>query len=98
MVARQSDTPQVASLEPDESLYDLFDLSTGSVETASECGSSDPAAEILMVDGPNSPLASPVVVEQVTAATLHEATKSTSPSHSTLCKERNFAEIGRAHV
>ena len=41
-VARQSATTQVAAIEPDESLYGLFDLSTGSVETASECGSSDP--------------------------------------------------------
>ena len=31
------------------------------------------------------------MVEQVTEATPLEATKSTSPSHSTLCKERNFA-------
>ena len=54
-VARQSATTQVAAIEPDEPLYGLFDLSTGSVETASECGSSDPAAEILMVDGPRSP-------------------------------------------
>ena len=54
-VARQSATTQVAAIEPDESLYGLFDLSTGSVETASECDSSDPAAEILMVDGPRSP-------------------------------------------
>ena len=29
--------------------------STGSVETASECDSSDPAAEVLMVNGPRSP-------------------------------------------
>ena len=29
--------------------------STSSVETASECGSSDPAAEVLMVNGPRSP-------------------------------------------
>ena len=43
-VARQSATPQVAAIEPDESLYGLFDLSTGSAETASECDSSDPAA------------------------------------------------------
>ena len=34
-VARQSATAQVAAIEPDESLYGLFDLSTGSVETAS---------------------------------------------------------------
>ena len=54
-VARQSATPQVAAIEPDESLYGLFDLSTGSVETASECDSSDPAAEVLMVNGPRSP-------------------------------------------
>ena len=54
-MARQSATTQVAAIEPDESLYGLFDLSTGSVETASECDSSDPAAEILMVDGPRSP-------------------------------------------
>src|SRR3954471_10462839 len=54
-LACQSATPQVAAIEPDESLYGLFDLSTGSVETASECDSSDPAAEMLMVDGPRSP-------------------------------------------
>ena len=54
-VARQTATTQVAAIEPDESLYGLFDLSTGSVETVSECDSSDPAAEILMVDGPRSP-------------------------------------------
>ena len=54
-VARQSATTQVAAIEPDESLYGLFDLSTGSIETASECDSSDPAAEVLMVNGPRSP-------------------------------------------
>src|SRR3954466_6074180 len=54
-LARQSAIPQVAAIEPDESLYGLFDLSTGFVETASECDSSDPAAEVLMVDGPRSP-------------------------------------------
>ena len=43
------------NIEPDETLHDLFDLSTGSAETASECDSSDPAAEVLMVDGPCSP-------------------------------------------
>ena len=55
VVARQSATPQVMAIEPDESLYGLFDLSTGSTETAYECDSSDPAAEVLMVDGPRSP-------------------------------------------
>ena len=54
-VARQSATTQVAAIEPDESLYGLFDLSTGSAETASECDSSDPAVEVLMVDGPRGP-------------------------------------------
>ena len=54
-VARQSATPQVAAIEPDETLYGLFDLSTSSVETASECDSSNPAAEVLMVDGPCGP-------------------------------------------
>ena len=54
-VARQTATTQVAAIEPDESLYGLFDLSTGFVETASECDSSDPTAEVLMVDGPRSP-------------------------------------------
>ena len=53
--ARQSATPQVAAIEPDETLYGLFDLSTGSVETTSECDSSDPAAEVLMVDTLCSP-------------------------------------------
>ena len=54
-MARQSATAQVAAIEPEESLYGLFDLSTRSVETASECDSSDPTAEVLMVDGPHSP-------------------------------------------
>ena len=54
-MARQSATPQVATIELDESLYGLFDPSTGSTETASECDSSDPAAEVLMVNGPRSP-------------------------------------------
>ena len=54
-VARQSATPQVAAIEPDETLYGRFDLSTSSVETASECDSSDSAAEVLMVNGPRSP-------------------------------------------
>ena len=54
-VARQSATPQVAAIEPDKSLYGMFDLSTGSAETASECNSSDPAVEVLMVNGPRSP-------------------------------------------
>ena len=44
-----------AVIEPDESLYGLFDLSTSSVETASECDRSDPAAEVLMVNGPRGP-------------------------------------------
>ena len=52
MVAWRSSTHQVAAIEPDETLHGLFDLSTGSAETASECDSSDPAAEVLMVNGP----------------------------------------------
>lgn len=54
-MARQSAAPQVAAIEPVESLYGLFDLSTGSMETASECDSSDPAAEVLAVDGTHGP-------------------------------------------
>ena len=54
-MARQSAIPQVAAIEPDESLYGMFDLSTGSTETASECDSSDPAVEVLMVNGPHGP-------------------------------------------
>ena len=54
-MARQSATSQVAAIEPDKTLYGLFDLYTGSVETASECDSSDPATEVLMVNGPHSP-------------------------------------------
>ena len=54
-MARQLTTAQVAAIEPDESLYGLFDLSTGSIETLSECDSGDPAAEVLMVDTPCSP-------------------------------------------
>ena len=55
VVARRSATHQVAAIESDETLHGLFDLSTSSAETASECDSSDPAAEVLMVDGPHSP-------------------------------------------
>ena len=55
VVARQSTIHQVAAIEPDETLHGMFDLSTGSVEMSSECDSSDPAAEVLMVDGPCSP-------------------------------------------
>ena len=54
-VARQSTTHQVAAIEPDETLHGLFDLSTGSAETASECDSSDPLAEVLAVEGTRSP-------------------------------------------
>ena len=54
-MARQSTIAQVAAIEPDESLYGLFDMSTGSAETASECDNSDPVAEVLMVNGPRSP-------------------------------------------
>ena len=54
-VARQSATSQVAAIVPDKTLYGLFDLSSSSVVTASECDSSDPAAEVLMVNGPRSP-------------------------------------------
>ena len=54
-VARHSATHQVAAIEPDETLHGLFDLSTGSVETASECDSSVPAAEVMMADRPCSP-------------------------------------------
>ena len=54
-VSRRSATHQVTAIVPDETLHGLFDLSTGSAETASECDSRDPAAEVLMVDGPHSP-------------------------------------------
>ena len=54
-MARQSATTQVVAIEPDESLYGLFDLSTGSAETVSKCDNSDPAAEVLMVNGPHGP-------------------------------------------
>lgn len=54
-VACQLDTPQVATIEREESIYGLFDMSTGSVETLSECDNSDPAAEVPMVDTPRSP-------------------------------------------
>ena len=33
----------------------MFDLSTGSVETTSECDSSDPAVEVLMVEASRNP-------------------------------------------
>ena len=66
-VARQSATPQVTAIEPNKSLYGLFDLSTGSAETPFECGSSDPVAEVLMVDKPCRSLGS-VAVARAAAA------------------------------
>ena len=54
-VARQSSTPQVATIEPDVSLYGPFNLSTGSADTLSECGSSDPVVKVLMVNTHRSP-------------------------------------------
>jgi len=90
-VARQSATPQVAAIEPDESLYGLFDLSTGSAETASECDSSDPAAEVLVIDGPHSPPGSPALTEARMGATRRVLTRSISPSLSRHCSGRNFA-------
>ena len=54
-MVRQSTTPQVAAIELDESIYGPFDLSTGSADTLSERGSSDPATEVLMVDSRRSP-------------------------------------------
>src|SRR3954471_18952048 len=88
-VARQSATPQVAAIEPDESLYGLFDLSTGSVETASECDSSDPAAEVLAIDGPRSPPDSPTPKRLPQGGFRCGATKSTGPSPSPQCRGRN---------
>ena len=90
-VACQSAIPQVAAIEPDESLYGLFDLSTGSVETASECDISDPAVEVLMVNGPRSPPGFPTPTEGTAEATQLGSTRSINPSHSLRCKEKIFA-------
>src|SRR4051812_38860919 len=79
-VARQSATPQVAAIEPDESLYGLFDLPTGSAETASECDSSDPAAEVLAIDGTRSPPGFPRTDGGAGGATRRIPMKSISPS------------------
>jgi hypothetical protein len=54
-VACQSTTPQVAVIEPDESLYGLFDLPAGHSDSLFECKSNDPAAEVLMVDSHRNP-------------------------------------------
>ena len=54
-VARQTATPQIAAIEPDGYLYGSADQSTGLEDSVSKCGSSDPAAEILMVDSRRSP-------------------------------------------
>ena len=51
-MARQSATPKSQQSSPTKL---SMACSTGSVETASECDSSDPAAEVLMVNGPRSP-------------------------------------------
>ena len=89
-MARQSATPQVAALEPDESLYGLFDMSTGSVETASECGSNDSAADVLMAMDHAVLLAS-IVKTEVTGMAIHHAfTRSTAPSLSPRSREKNF--------
>ena len=41
--------------EPDESLYDLFNLLTRHSDSLSKCESNDPATEVLMVDSQCSP-------------------------------------------
>ena len=88
--ARQSATPQVAAIEPDETLYGLFDLLTGSVETASECDSSGPATEVLMVDGPHSPLASAAATAVMVAVIRRAFTRSTISNPSLHSRGRNF--------
>ena len=90
-MARQSGTPQVAAIEPDESLYGMFDLSTGSADTASECDSSDPAAEVLMVNGPHVPPAFLAPREATAEAIRHTTMKNTSPSPSIRSRGKSFA-------
>ena len=90
-MARQLTTAQVTAIEPDESLYGLFDLSTGSAKTASECDSSDPAAEVLMVNGPHVPPAFPVPREATAEAIRRTTMRSTAPSPSTRSKGKSFA-------
>lgn len=80
VVARQSATPQVAAIEPDESLYGLFDMSTGSAETASKCDSSDTVLPV-----------SPALTEARMGATRRVLTRSISPSLSRRCSGRSFA-------
>jgi hypothetical protein len=52
--ARQASTPQIAAIEPAESLHGAFDSASDQSELPSECESSDPAAEVLMA-GSHSP-------------------------------------------
>jgi hypothetical protein len=54
-VALQAAAPQVAAIEPDEPVFDLFTSLHEHSESLSECESSDPAAEVLMADSPPSP-------------------------------------------
>ena len=89
-VARQSTTAQVTAIEPDESLYSLFDLSTGSAETTSECDSSDPAAEVLMVKGPHVPPAFLASREATAEATRRTTMRNTAPSPSTHSRGKSF--------
>ena len=54
-VTRQSSTPQITTIYPEESLYGLFNLSSGHSDTLSECESNDPAAEVLAIGSQHSP-------------------------------------------
>ena len=65
--------------------------STGSVETASECDSSDPAAEVLMVDGPPSPPGFPRTDGGAGGGDPSLSMRSIFPSLSHRCREKNFA-------
>ena len=91
-MARQSTVAQVAAIEPDESLYGLFDLSTGSAETASECDSSDPAAEVLMVNGTHVPPGFPGTEGGTAEAIRRTTVRSTAPSPSTRSRGKSFAD------
>ena len=71
--------------------------STGSVETASECDSSDPAAEVLMVNGPRSPPGSPASTTVMAEAIRRVPTRSTAPSPSLRSRGKSFAAVTWMH-
>lgn len=54
-MARQVLSPQIAAIEPTESLHGVFDSMSDQSDVPSECESCNPAAEVFMAGSHQSP-------------------------------------------